>query len=194
MNTLSRLLIVFAALAALLVSSTASVAAPRVAPGDPYAAYLAPLSACPKQARTDITAKAQARSMLCLVNWARRRDKLTPLRPSALLDRASTIKARDIVRCNQFSHTPCGQAFEAAFKKAGYLKRPGYVGENIYWGTVGYASPRVAFNAWLHSDGHRQNLLSPSWRDLGIARLQTANVLGSGMSGVIWVNQFGRRL
>lgn len=194
MNTLSRLLLACAALAALLVPATASVAAPRGLPGDPYAAYLAPLEACPNQARSDVSVKAQTKAMICLVNWARRHDKLAPLRPSTLLDRASKIKARDIVRCNQFSHTPCGEPFESAFKKAGYLKRPGYVGENIYWATAGYSSPRTAFNAWLHSDGHRQNLLGASWRDLGIGRVVTQNVLGSGMTGVIWVNQFGRRL
>ncbi len=190
----SRLLVVAAlAVTLLAVAPAGSLAAGTGVGADPYAAYLAPATACPGQLRADASAKIQARAMLCLVNWARRHDRLPRLRASNLLDRSSQIKARDIIRCQDFSHTPCGQSFEASFQRVGYMKRASYVGENIYWSTLHAASPRSAFNAWLHSDGHRRNLLSRSWRELGIGRLRANDVFGYG-GGVVWVNQFGRRV
>ena len=181
--------------AAVLAIVPAASAAPRPSgvPGDPYAALLAPASACPGQSRTQASAKVHARAMLCLVNYARRQQRLAPLRSSARLNRSSRLKAREIVRCNDFSHTPCGQSFYSTFKAAGYMKGLAFVGENIYWGSIHLGSPRVAFNAWLYSEGHRRNLLGSSWRDLGIGRLATKTALGGGIAGVVWVTAFGRR-
>ncbi len=180
-----------ATLLALAPTASLSARTPTGVPGDPYAALLAPPTACKGQSRTQATAKVHARAMLCLVNYARRRQGASPLRSSAPLDRSSRLKAREIIRCNDFSHTPCGQSFYATFTRAGYMKGRAFVGENIYWGSVLYGSPRIAFNAWLHSEGHRRNLLGKSWRDLGIARIQSNSLGGAG--GVVWVTAFGWR-
>ena len=42
------------------------------------------------------------------------------------------------------------------------------VGENLMWGSPGL-SGRAVLAAWLRSPEHRANLLSPDWREIGIA-------------------------
>ena len=42
------------------------------------------------------------------------------------------------------------------------------VGENIAWGAGGRGSPRKIVKVWMNSPGHRQNMLSPRFRDIGI--------------------------
>jgi hypothetical protein len=47
-------------------------------------------------------------------------------------------------------------------------------------------------NSWLHSAGHRENILTPEYRDLGVGYLPGQTFLGRG--GVaLWSQQFGRR-
>jgi MYXO-CTERM domain-containing protein len=54
----------------------------------------------------------------------------------------------------------------------------GWVGENIAWG---YSSPFSAvIEGWMCSDGHRSNIMSSSYGELG-----------TGVSGVYWTQDFG---
>jgi hypothetical protein len=68
---------------------------PRVVPQplypreDPWADYLAPESACPGGEDRSAALADQQRTMLCLVNWARRRHGLGPLPESPVLSTAA---------------------------------------------------------------------------------------------------------
>ena len=42
------------------------------------------------------------------------------------------------------------------------------VGENIAWGIAGAARPSWVVRAWMRSPGHRHNLLSRRFRDVGL--------------------------
>ena len=76
----------------------------------------------------------QKAAIVCLVNELRQGKDLRALRPSAGLERAARLKARAIVRCEHFSHTPCGRAFASTFIDAGYAVGSWTVGENLAWG------------------------------------------------------------
>jgi hypothetical protein len=59
-----------------------------------------------------------------------------------------------------------------------------------------YATPRVAIDRWLNSDGHRENLFRPEWRTTGVALLPHATAHWDKNNttvrdGIVWVNQFG---
>src|SRR5262245_57153364 len=107
-----------AAAAAALVAATCVAAAT----GSPTP-YLAPARACPGSTRISQDAATQHRALVCLVNWARQRAGLAPLRRNAALSRAAGAKADAIVACDDFSHTPCGRDSTASTTAAGYRFR-----------------------------------------------------------------------
>ena len=130
-------------------------------------------------------------AMHCLVNQARRQYGLSVLRNSRRLDRSSLLRATAIRRCGDFSHTPCGQSFNAVFAQVGY-PRSASVGENIFWGSASLRSARSAFEGWLRSPGHRHILFMRGWRGLGIGLAEAGQLFGAAQVSV-WVAQFGSR-
>lgn len=57
-------------------------------------------------------------------------------------------------------------------------------------GSGGYATPRTIFEMWMHSPGHRENILGP-YRDTGLGlKLGTLE----GFRGAhVWTEEFGSR-
>ena len=109
---------------------------------------------------------------------------------NAELDRSAGMRAGDINRCQNFSHTPCGMSFTRTFQEAGYLPARAF-GENLAWGQGELGSPVHTLQLWLNSPPHRKNLLGSRWRDLGIA-YESGHMFGR--DGVaLWVLQLGRR-
>jgi uncharacterized protein YkwD len=156
-------------------------------PHDRWKDYLADEQTCPGGERTDLTLSAQANTMVCLVNYARRQRGLIPLLTVAQLNDSSLAKAARIVRCRQFAHAACGQDPEADARAGGYT---GPFGENLYIADGRYGAPRVALDGWLNSPGHRENLFRPEWRTQGIA-VQRIDRFGEYRDASLWVNQFG---
>ena len=175
-----------AALAGTAVSSARSA-------DDPYAALLAPSGVCGAAADQPSLDQPSARlAMNCLTNYARTQSGLTPLQPSSVLDDAGQAKLAADLSCAEFSHTPCGQPFTVVFES--YVKgATSYgIGENIEWGTGSYGTPRQAMNGWLHSTGHRENILNDTYRELGIGYLPDQTF--QGYSGAtLWSQEFGVR-
>jgi len=118
--------------------------------------------------------------------YARHEAGLPLFRSPLRLTRAARAKDADVVRCG-FSHTACGHAFEHRINQAGY--RWTRVGENLAFGSGSLGRPYTIFSSWMRSPEHRVNILSPGFRDLGIAvRLGSF----SGYSNAsVWVAEFG---
>jgi uncharacterized protein YkwD len=131
----------------------------------------------------------QERALLCLVDGFRRSHGLRPLQRLARLDVAARLKARAIVECGQFSHTPCGRSFSSTFARAGY--RSTRVGENLAWGTRGRGTARAVFGSLVASPSHRANFLSRRWRHVGI-HMRRGPLFGYRGAN-LWVVTFGRR-
>jgi uncharacterized protein YkwD len=153
---------------------------------DPWKRYLASEQTCPGAERTDLPLGQQADIMVCLVNYARAQHGLSTLVIYPLLNDTSSQKAAKIVRCNDFAHEACGDDAVADVRAAGYN---GAWGENLYVGEGRLGAPRVAFDGWLNSSEHRENLFQPEWRSEGIAVMKTSR-LDSYTSATLWVNQF----
>jgi uncharacterized protein YkwD len=154
---------------------------------DPWRTYLADDRTCPGGERSDAPAAAQAETMTCLVNYARKRRGLRPLVPMAVLDQAAVVKVERIVRCLDFNHNACGADPARDARVAGYQ---GSWGENLYIAGGKLGSPRVALDGWLNSEGHRKNLFRPEWRTQGVA-VQKLESFGHDKNMTLWVNQFG---
>jgi uncharacterized protein YkwD len=126
--------------------------------------------------------------MRCLLDWARRARGLPALPMNPTLSRSAHLKGSDIIRCGDFSHTPCGAPFERTFQAAGY--RGQTTGENLVWGESLARAPRALMDSWLHSTGHRENLFRSEWREQGLALIEPKTFLGRGPAA-IYVHQFG---
>ena len=101
-----------------------------------------------------------AQEILDLVNAERQKAKLQPLRLSDDLIRGASIRAMEQVK--RFSHTrPNGTQFYTVL-----VRGPNYVlGENV---AVGQSSPQEVMKDWMNSPGHRQNILNPQYKELGV--------------------------
>jgi uncharacterized protein YkwD len=136
------------------------------------AASAAP-QACKSASATPAVASAHSLKFatLCLLNNERSARHMTPLRLNRRLSRASRRHANDMVRRHYFSHdTPSGTDFVQRIQRTGYLRAAGswLVGENIAWGSVNRSTPASIMDAWMHSPGHRANILNRRFREIGI--------------------------
>ncbi|MDQ2629470.1 MAG: CAP domain-containing protein [Actinomycetota bacterium] len=143
---------------------------------------------CPGQDDADAGATAQEKTMLCLVNQARKQRGLDPFAAPPSLARAAARKSGDILRCDEFSHEACGRDFTYWIKRSGY--KGCRMAENIAYGSGSFATPRSIFRMWMNSSGHRRNILGP-YEDIGIG-LQVGTLEGNSGAHV-WTQQFGSR-
>ena len=159
-----------------------------------YDAYLAPPSACPGSDGLTLLAANQEREMRCLIDYARAASGVPVLARDPLLAWSAAIKADDIVRCGDFSHTACGRDQNASFDQAGYITAaaPGDVTENLATGSGLFGTPRSIMNDWLVDDPHRTAILDPRWRDEGVAMRRPLGLVALP-DAVVWVAHFGYR-
>lgn len=153
---------------------------------------MAPPSACPHQRDADAPVRVQERAMRCMTNYARVRAQRGRFDRLRVLDRSAGFKSLDIVRCDSFSHFACGRDFTYWMKRVGYIRaRCWRAGENIAWGSGSYAPVRSIFRAWMHSSGHRQNILSRAYDQFGTG-LEIGG-LGGYHQAHVWTQHFGDR-
>jgi uncharacterized protein YkwD len=158
-------------------------------PSDSWGAFLPRASDCPGSTREPSGPTAES-SMICVLNYARMRDRLSALPVSAELQRATRLKALDIIRCQDFSHAACGKDPHAVADAVGYPRVAW--GENIYMGAGPFMPARVAADGWLNSPHHRENLFRPEWTEQGIAVIVAKRFKGQ-RNVAIWVSEFGER-
>jgi uncharacterized protein YkwD len=129
--------------------------------------------ACPSANATPAKAamRTMVRATLCTLNAQRESHGLRPLKLNKRLSKAARRHARDMVRRDYFAHDTLGGAsFVDRIRQTGYLRdaQRWTVGENLAWGTHGNSAPRAITTMWMDSPGHRANILSPSFREVGI--------------------------
>ena len=88
------------------------------------------------------------------------------LRTNARLTRAAQVHAEQMARARQQAHVLPNAAYPRAEDR---LAAAGYnwqsFGENL---ALGQASPAEAVHSWMHSRGHRSNIVSPEFTELGV--------------------------
>jgi uncharacterized protein YkwD len=146
-----RLLVPIIALAAFAVSAPAALAACADSDASP----------------SDSGAVA---ATLCLLNEQRADHGLKAFSQSATLDRAADNYAADMVKRRFFDHvSPGGGTMMDRIKAAGWAPSGSWsAGENIAWGSGSLATPASIVDGWMHSAGHRANILSGSFAQIGI--------------------------
>ncbi len=124
--------------------------------------------------------------LLALINQERQNQGLAPLSMNAALREAARAHSRDMACQGFFSHTG-SDGSSPADRVARYGYQFSYLGENIYAGNGPYNSPQAAFQAWMNSPGHRQNILSPNFVHVGIGYAYDPN----SPYGSYWTADFG---
>lgn len=100
--------------------------------------------------------------ILKLVNQARAEAGLKPLSSSSALNSAAQTRAQELSQL--YSHNrPDGSSCFTVLGEKGISYRT--AGENI---AVGYQTAQQVFNAWMNSEGHRKNILSEKFTQMGV--------------------------
>lgn len=116
-------------------------------------------------------AHAEENSILILINRQRVLHHLTPFKRDAKLDALAREHNLDMEQKDYFAHdAPDGVTFASRFHSI-KPRRP--IGEeNIAWGTGPYGSASSLVSLWMHSPGHRANILNPAVHRIGIGILK----------------------
>jgi uncharacterized protein YkwD len=178
------------ALAALVALTLASVVA---SPAQAHRARAAQACAHAGELPAQITTAQARAAVLCLLNRERGRRDLRPLHDNAHLRHAAQGHSRDMAHRHYFEHdTPDGRTMVDRVRAAGYLRagRSWAVGENIAWGSGSWATPAHIVDMWMHSPGHRANILNGAYREIGIGIVRRAPVDGVG-EGATYTTDFG---
>jgi uncharacterized protein YkwD len=169
-----------------IAAAAATLAVALVAPGR-ASARCAWQNANPN----DISQTQAAKATLCLLNKQRHAHGLKKLHENKHLDLASQRHANDMSRRNYFAHGD----FVGRIRAANYLHgaNRGYtLGENIAWGSWDYSTPANIVVAWMHSPGHRANILNGRFHEIGLGVARGAPVSGQSRGGT-YVTDFGTR-
>jgi uncharacterized protein YkwD len=107
---------------------------------------------------------------LCLLNEQRAAHGLRAFSESTVLDRAAGGYAQDMVDDGFFDHvSPSGGTMLERIKSAGWVPAGAWTaGENIAWGSGTLSTPASIVDGWMHSAGHRANILNGSFGQIGI--------------------------
>ncbi len=131
---------------------------------------------------------------LCLINQQRTDNGLPALSQQSELDLASVDYSELMVDQQFFAHvSPAGSVLTQRLTDSGYLGGTGawIVGENIAWGESYLATPGAIVTAWMNSPGHRANILSRDYDEIGVGI--AIGVPTSNNSGATYTTDFGHR-
>ena len=126
--------------------------------------------------------------MLETVNHEREQVGIPPLTSNALLDVSAQAYAEDMLKRDFFGHeSPEGESLKERVHRAGYgnltlqncncHRATTFFGENL---AKGQPTVAWAMDDWMHSPDHRENILNPAFKELGV-----------GIAGTLWVQHFG---
>ncbi len=115
-----------------------------------------------------------------LVNQERANRGLQMLTKNSTLAYVARLKSQDMVNKNYFSHT--SPTYGSPFTMMQYYGiHFTAAGENI---AMGQPTAQAVMNAWMNSPGHRANILSPAYNQIGVGVAKTS-------SGVeYWTQEF----
>ncbi|MEU2717749.1 CAP domain-containing protein [Streptomyces sp. NPDC007205] len=122
-----------------------------------------------------------AAEVVALTNAERGRAGLPPLAVDPLLTAAAQAHCADMVARDFYDHTcPDGSQPWDRARAAGSRRRT--IGENI---ACGQRSPAEVVDGWMHSPGHRANILKREFGHIGVG------FAGGGRAAVYWAQLFG---
>ncbi|MFF4710571.1 sigma-70 family RNA polymerase sigma factor [Streptomyces eurythermus] len=153
---------------------------PKARPATPAPATPSPSRTAPRTRPAPAGTVAQ---VVALVNKERAAAGCGPVTEDPQLERAAQGHSDDMAARGFFDHTnPDGAGPGERVTAAGY--RWSTYGENI---ARGQQTPQAVMDSWMHSPGHRANILNCSFKDIGVG-------VHKGSGGPWWTQNFGAKL
>jgi uncharacterized protein YkwD len=140
-------------------------------------ALVVPSSGSARSKRSVSTAGTLQAALVDKVNALRAAHGLSKLRVVTSLRSAAAFHSTEMAKVGYFSHNSAnGSSF--AKRVRGFYSPSGYhrwaVGENLLWASPD-VGPAQALKLWMNSAPHRQNLLDPRWRDIGLSAVHSTS-------------------
>jgi len=131
------------------------------------------------------------------LNVIRRQHGLVSLTSSPQLAAAARQHTAEMLADGYFAHESAdGTAFWKRIERFYPHVATGYwsVGENLLW-SGGSVDPKQAVALWMASPGHRENILTPEYRQIGISARYASDAPGtfSGDAVTVIDTDFGAR-
>jgi uncharacterized protein YkwD len=175
--------LVFSAALAVADSAEAPAVDGLVKSAAPTRAGRAVAGTCVARSNWGIRRDDLAHSVARVVNRYRQNRGLRPLQLEYGLMRSAIWKAQHMAHFFYFGHSdpapPVNRGVPQRLAACGFTSGGS---ENIAYG---YETPGEVVRAWLQSPGHRRNIVSKTWRYLGVG------VAVSQHGGTFWAQNFG---
>jgi uncharacterized protein YkwD len=125
--------------------------------------------------------------VIALINAERTKRGLNPLVVNEKLNRSAQFHTDYMAEKDCYEHEcPGGPKLTQRIRKFGYVYTS--TAENI---AAGYSSPAEAAVGWMNSPGHRRNILTPEFTDVGAGYVYLPNDGGKEQWGHYWTMNFG---
>lgn len=131
-----------------------------------------------------ITSNVDQKKLIELSNQQRQKMGFPALSENEALDKAAQLKAQNMFSENYWAHfAPSGKTPWDFILGSGYKFT--YAGENL---AKNFYSTEDVVSAWMNSKTHKENLLNPKYKDIGIA---VAEGVLNGQKTTLIVQIFG---
>ncbi len=178
--------------------TTTQPSQPVVAPQEQDKTPISKVSASQRAEYLDLINAARAETQDCGSMGVF--DPVPALTWNVRLDNAAYEHSKDMAYSNIFSHTGSGGATDTTAQNRALgrgskfyerIEDQGYthylsVGENL---AAGYLDPEDVIEGWLESDHHCANLMSPAYREVGMALVEDKD----SDYGTYWSQEFGEK-
>jgi uncharacterized protein YkwD len=156
----------------------------------PARAACASSSAAPAQ----LSRVAARSAVFCLINEQRSAHGLATLTPNRSLGRAAEKHSRTMNAWNFFGHTGDGTPVRRAHR-AGYMRGASswMLGETLAWGRGSRGTPDGVVAAMMASPIHRDVLLNPDFREIGVGVAMGTPLRERGGNTAIYTMDLGVR-
>jgi len=162
-------------------SSQPHASASRTATAPPSTAAAAPktpTAVSPSTSSAATPASGAVARVVALVNSERSKVGCSPVTLNAKLSKAAQDHSKDMASHQNMSHTGSdGSDPGERITRAGYSWSA--YGENVAYG---YSTPEQVMAAWMSSPGHKRNILTCGFKEIGV---------GLAQPGSYWTQDFG---
>lgn len=101
-----------------------------------------------------------------ITNLERNKYSLPSLKENSKLDLSAKAKTEDMIARQYFEHqSPIGEKVADLVEKTGYEFI--VLGENLAMGN--FENDQDLIKAWMDSPGHRENILNPNYKEIGVS-------------------------
>jgi uncharacterized protein YkwD len=139
-----------------------------------------------KRERPGGAARRAAQAIITITNRERMQRNLPPLKVDGACTLAITGHVRDMARARHLSHQ--GRDGRSASERYRRYKPAGRgAGENIAYNTYGTGDSFM--RQWLRSPGHRENILSPVYKGIGVSVQANCSARGAGRRCYFYAGQ-----